>query len=103
MLLNLEIASVSLRISSTVFSHFSTMCEGSLGGPEIDTQFIKFTVGYPNSAVVGTSGNRGDRSLLVIARGLTKPPEIATLAEAVVEQLTFTWPPATRVTAADAP
>ena len=90
MLSNLEIASGSLRISSTVFSHFSMMCEGIFGGPEIDTQLMKFTVGYPNSLVVGTSGNFGNRSLLVIATALTNPPEIATLDEAVVEQAIFT-------------
>ncbi len=70
-------------------------------GPTSPCQFCTSTAGYPASAMVGRSGNSGERTLLVIASARSLPPLIEGIAAYICSNMNWTWPPMRSVAPAE--
>ena len=67
-------ASLDLRISLTAPFSFSTIAAGVPAGASSPDQNEAISLGYPLSAVVGTSGNSAERLSVATASARSRPP-----------------------------
>ena len=83
----------------TSFEIFSTIAGGIPAGPQIPNQSEYSKPGRPDSAIVGTLGNKEDRFEVLTAIALTLPPLISSKTEDIGAKYASTLPPTISVSA----